>query len=283
MNNHIRNEKIALIFVISIMVGIVSLYFYINNKNTTVQVEAQVYRSINYKEKSNVIHKNEYNSFVYLNYTIDNNKYDVKYDAEGTLYQGDIINIYVDKDNPNEIISASPPYTFLISAIFSFSLGFSMLFLSDSVMNFVKKIFNRHEKEEKRKWKYISLFLNSLALIIGFFALLLFGIHKSIYYHYYNEKERINQLVTVKKVDKVLVGSWIDKNKIEHLKYLPKDITKYSVGDTINMKVEKNTIDSKKISTIPKGSDIALIFAALLGIVFIFIRNVKKNNKYIKR
>ena len=302
------NKKIAkmnkgklIIGVIStIALGLLAFSTFITKVGNTETVDTKVVQSINYKKELSPSTDIQYKSLVNLSFSLNNIEYEIQTTKGGTFYKGDTITINVNKNNPNKLVGSSP-YVDLGCSIFFFTIALGLLFLSDKIMDIIKRLFYKkenknentelyidvaHEKKINRKWDNLSLLLTSLVVIVGLIALVIWGIHESVTYYNFKQKEIINKSVTIKTIDDMIVGYWIDDNNVEHLDFISmaEDNTIYTEGDTIIMEVEKNTTDSKKISIPPSIFDIdkpiiSVVFFTI--ILIICFASKKKSNCHI--
>lgn len=104
---------------------------------TVYEVDRTVSYKTEYDDDGNEYEKKEEKCKVYINYNVDNNKYNNKLDVDTCKYdEGDEIKIYYNKDNPNDFVSSSISIL-LIATIFTGVV--LLIFVTQSIKSLKKK------------------------------------------------------------------------------------------------------------------------------------------------
>lgn len=273
--------RIIIGIIATLILGGLALTSFFSKLGNTEQVEASVIQSINYKRTAPKSKKIEYKSLITLKFKLNNKEYKIQKNENGTIYKGDTMKINIDKNNPTTL-KGSSPYIDLICSLFFFLISFSLIVSSEKVKNIIKKAFYKrknkyqnedlyidivHEKKTDKAWNNIVFFLGESFLIICIIGISIYTAKECVDYLRYTKKQEVSRQVVVKNIDNIIVGSW-KENNIEHLDYIcmAKDNDIYCEGDKVKLLVEKNTEQSRKISTIPK---ISSIIKSIIGIAFL--------------
>lgn len=114
---------------------------------TVYEVDRTVSYKTEYDDDGNEYEKKEEKCKVYINYNVDNNKYNNKLDVDTCKYdEGDEIKIYYNKDNPNDFVSSSISIL-LIATIFTGVV--LLIFVTQSIKSLKKK----SKLKRRKKWK----------------------------------------------------------------------------------------------------------------------------------
>lgn len=130
---------------------LVKNFSYRINGIEVIAIVYEVDRTVSYKteydDDGNEYEKKEEKCKVYINYNVDNNKYNNKLDVDTCKYdEGDEIKIYYNKDNPNDFVSSSISIL-LIATIFTGVV--LLIFVTQSIKSLKKKSKLKRRKNEK--------------------------------------------------------------------------------------------------------------------------------------
>ena len=307
MNEKIYS-KLTIVKMIAIMIAILFAVIsftmdYFKNKDLVMEVEATVIDSVNYSEESNGKFKYiNYKSTMICEWEVNGQKYNEKFEDNGTYLRGDKITIEVFKDDPGTTKNLS--LSNVIGSIIFFSIAGFIFFVIFNNKKLNKKLalikeqkYNRENKlyidigEEKiviRKIrKRIYLLKSTLAIII--FVIGIWVTKNGILDYYYdNNRESINVECLVIKADNYTIadreysdiqGQWEINGQVYN-KVITSLTGEYLEGKTYNMEVEKDTEESMKIRSKPKMSNIIEFILLSIGsivAVIIFIKKWKKD------
>lgn len=301
-------SKLTIIKMIAIMAAIlfavISLTMdYVKNKDLVMEVEATVIDSVNYSEESNgklkYIH---YKSTMICEWEVNGEKYNQKFEDNGTYLKGDKITIEVFKDNPGMAKNLS--LSNVIGAIIFFFIAGFIFFVMLNSKKLNRKLdlieeqkYNRQDQlyidigEEKIVIRKIRkrIFLLELTLAIIIFAIGIWVTKNGILDCYYDDnREGINVECLVIKADNYTVadreysdiqGQWEIDGQV-YKKVITNLTGEYLDGKTYNIEVEKDTEESMKIKSKPKMLHIIESFLLSIGSIvaaIIFIKKWKKD------
>ena len=275
---------------------------YVKNKDLVMDVEATIIDSVNYSEESNDKFKYiNYKSTMICEWEVNGEKYNQKFEDDGTYLKGNKITIKVLKDDPGTAKNLS--LSNVIGSVIFFSIaGFIFFVLFNSKELNKKLALMEEQKYNNENQLFIDIgkekivirkirkriFLLELALAIIIFAIGSWVTKNGILDYYYdNNRESINVECLVMKADNYTVvdreysdiqGQWEIDGQV-YKKVITSLTGEYLEGKTYNMKVEKDTEESMKIRSKPKMLHIIESFLLSIGSIVAVIIFIKKWEK----
>ena len=289
----INDAKFIIGFIGVCFLGVLALSSFISKNGNTISVNSTVVQAINYEKYGYVSKDLEYKSDLILSYNISNKNYKTKTTKPSTYLKGDILKIYVDKNNPIQLKGSSPYIDLLVSILF-FIIAIGILCISDSYRGAVNKVIDKLSKKNKNNKLYIEVsnveehkkinrkrrfyFLSAFISFIIAIVFIIFSIYVIKEYVYsFLKEDCIKEVTVVDKLEELDIVSWIDDNNIEHLQYSSND--GYEIGDTYDMSVVKDTDKSRTVSEQRGFVDIIVSIVIDVGLIGTFFWSIKKIKK----